>query len=72
MNLYDEAIFELEENVRINGNCIGYYAIKKAIERAKKEHELLGLYRKTHINDILCGDINQQIYEKENELEKLK
>lgn len=67
MNLYDEAIFELEENVRINGNCIGYYAIKKALERAKNVEELLELYRKAHI-DVLNGELAYQIEALEEEL----
>ncbi len=72
MNLYDEAIFELEENVRINGNCIGYYAIKKALERAKKEHELLGLYRECNKESVFWLEIQQRIAQLEKELEELK
>ena len=52
MNLYDEAIEELED---ISYGNITYKS-RMALERAKKEHELLELYRKKE-QCIVCVPI---------------
>ena len=77
MNLYDEAIERLNTPIvhdTIYGVYEGYMlseeergVVSKALERAKKEHELLELYRKAHI-DVLNGELAYQIEALEEEL----
>ncbi len=79
MNLYDEAIEELQDYINEYG--MDYYATNhfpktiKAIERAKKEHELLGLYQYLNentndydLNPDEVDEIHNKIYELEEEL----
>ena len=44
MNIYDEAIKDLNDNEHYTG--IDLHIVRKALERAKKVEELLGLYQK--------------------------
>ena len=84
MNLYDEAIKdfdilvggeELEEIIEYppSGNWHNLYVnVKKALERAKKEHELLELYRECNKEGVFWLEIQQRIAQLEKELEELK
>ena len=89
MNLYDEAIKdfdilvggeELKEIIEYppSGNWHNLYVnVKKALEHAKKEHELLGLYREYygHIpysNSPRIKYCEEKIDELEKELEELE
>ena len=73
-NIYDEAIEEIKN--AWNGNPLTYpKKTIEALERAKKEHELLGLYRKRieGIENVAYKyDIQKQINIKEKELEDIK
>ena len=65
-NIYDEAIKEVK-NIW-NGNELTYpKKTIEALERAKNVEELLGLYRKAHI-DVLNGELAYQIEALEEEL----
>ena len=85
MNIYDKALDNLTYGVI---NAHRRLQIIKALERAKKEHALLGLYRK-HINnlckqeregvknsmfssEVVAYELYEQIKQKEKELEELK
>ncbi len=71
MNIYDEAL-RITKN-ELNRGCGEYYeyedlaVIQKALERAKKEHKLLELYRRTYQPSLL-HPLNEQINELEEEL----
>ena len=45
MNIYDEAIKDVEEVIHIEGTCSKFIRIRKALIYAKKEHKLLDLYK---------------------------
>jgi hypothetical protein len=70
MNLYDEATKEVKS--MWNGNDLTCpKKIIKALERAKKEHELLGLYRLHYRNGMEYnhnGKLIHQIVKLEGEL----
>jgi len=71
MNLYDEAIEELK--CVWNGNDLSYPSKAiKALERAKKVEELLGLYRKAHPTVSVFNPYYNDLAKKEKELEELK
>lgn len=92
MNIYDEALNCLNElgqetNDEFEGYIIDcyedwYYKIIKALERAKKEHELLELYREhKYLVPFMTGlgekskrvcDIDKEIKLKEKELEEME
>jgi hypothetical protein len=64
-NIYEEAKQELIEIETYLEHSLDHIA--KALERAKKVEELLGLYRKAHI-DVLNGELAYQIEALEEEL----
>lgn len=71
MNLYDEAIKEIK--CVWNGNDLSYPSKTiKALERAKKVEELLGLYRKAHPRVSVFNPYYDELVEKEKELKELK
>ena len=68
MNIYEEAIKDLNDNEHNTG--IDLHIVRKALERAKKVEELLGLYQ-SWVDDTK-NDLWEVIRQKEKELEKLK
>ena len=69
--MYDEAIKEVKS--MWNGNDLTYpKKTIKALERAKKVEELLGLYRKAHPTVSVFNPYYDGLVKKEKELEELK
>lgn len=70
-SIYDEAMTKLNHGMEFGMTYEQRDDILKALERAKKVEELLGLYRKAHI-DVLNGELAYQIAQLEKELEEMK
>ena len=77
MITHDEAIETIDNIfmcVKSNGdyddNCVDYnlQSVRKALERAKKEHELLGLYRECNEEGHFWLEIQGRISKLEEEL----
>ena len=72
MNLYDELITILQDGKELGFTYDEIDAIIQALERAKKAHELLGLYRKHYRNGIGYDHNGKLIHQIMNLEEELK
>ena len=72
MNLYDELIIILQDGKELGFTHDEIDYIIKALTRAKKEHELLGLYRKHYRNGIGYDHNGKLIHQIMNLEEELK
>ena len=72
MSLYDELITILQDGKELGFTYDEIDAIIKALERAKEEHELLGLYRKHYRNGIGYDHNGKLIHQIMNLEEELK
>ena len=81
-NIYEETDLKLESEKQLK-NCEEMHIWVKPIkdyikeleakdERAKKEHELLGLYRECNKEGVFWLEIQQRIAQLEKELEELE